>query len=208
MSLRPADERRDVEVLAREAVGARDYTRAATLVIEHYGGDIMAFLAARLRSRSDGEEVFAVFAEKLWLGLPGFEWRCSLKSWAYRLARNAANDFAGAAHNREGRRLGLSQHEALAELVDHTRSSTALYRQTGAKDRVRELREALPPDDQMLLILRLDKRMDWRELAVAMGHETAALDTAQLDREAARLRKRFERVKERLRELATAAGLI
>jgi len=34
------------------------------------------------------------------------------------------------------------------------------------------------------------------------------LAESTLDREAARLRKRFERVKERLRELAEAEGLI
>jgi RNA polymerase sigma-70 factor (ECF subfamily) len=70
------------------------------------------------------------------------------------------------------------------------------------------LRQTLPPDDQMLLILRVDGGMDFRELAVAMAANDAVSDDAELDREAARLRKRFERVKERLRELARDAGLI
>jgi RNA polymerase sigma-70 factor (ECF subfamily) len=60
----------------------------------------------------------------------------------------------------------------------------------------------------MLLILRVDRGMDWRDLAAAMGDENAPLEGADLDREAARLRKRFERIKDRLRELAREAGLL
>ena len=41
---------------------------------------------------SDADEVFGMFSEKLCAGLPGFEWRCRVKGWAYMLARNAAND--------------------------------------------------------------------------------------------------------------------
>lgn len=206
MSSDSEDDGRD-ESECREAFEVGDYVRSATLAIERYGREIMAFLLARLRRRSDAEEVFAIFAEKLWVGLPSFEWRCSLKSWCYRVARNAANDFVSAAHNRIERHVGLSQHEALAQLVDRTRSSTTLYRQTGAREQIRKLREALAPDDQMLLLLRIDKRMDFREIAAAMGSDPS-LDGPVLDRDAARLRKRFERVKEQLRELARTAGLI
>jgi RNA polymerase sigma-70 factor (ECF subfamily) len=200
------DDERD-ERECRQAFDAEDYVRAATLAIERYGREIMAFLLARLRRRSDAEEVFAMFAEKLWIGLASFEWRCSLKTWCYRIARNAANDFATAAYNRTGRHVALSQHEALAQLVDRTRSSTTLYRQTGAREQIRKLRESLSPDDQMLLLLRVDKRMDFRDIAIAMGHGET-LEPVEVERDAARLRKRFERVKERLREMAKEAGLI
>jgi RNA polymerase sigma-70 factor (ECF subfamily) len=198
----------DLETRIRSACTAADYVAAATLVIEGYGGEIMAFLLARLRSRSDADEVFAAIAEKLWTGLPAFEWRCSLRSWLYRLARNAAIDFATAAQNRPERHVALSQHASPSWLADRVRSTTATYQQTAAKDQVRELRERLAADDQMLLILRVDRGMDWRELAAAMADEDALLEGADLDREAARLRKRFERIKERLRELAREAGLL
>jgi len=204
-----ADTNEELETQARAACERADHAAAATLAVEGYGGEIMAFLLARLRSRSDAEEVFATFAERLWIGLPQFEWRCSLRSWAYRIARNAAIDFVGTLHNRADRRLPLSQNEGLAELVDRVRSTTAIYRRTAAKDRMRELRETLAPDDQMLLILRVDRGMDFRELAAALGDgASSTLEAEQLEREAARLRKRFERVKEQLRALAQADGLL
>src|SRR4051812_147528 len=89
-----------LEARMRAECAGGNHTAAASLLIANYGGEILAFLSARLRSPSDGEEVFATFAEKLWIGLPNFEWRCSSKAWAYCLARNAANDFAVAAQNR------------------------------------------------------------------------------------------------------------
>ena len=73
---------------------------------------------------------------------------------------------------------------------------------------MRALREQLEPDDQMLLVLRVDRGMEFRDIAVALAEADAPLDAETLEREAARLRKRFERVKERLRELARSEGLI
>ncbi|HEX7479322.1 MAG TPA: sigma-70 family RNA polymerase sigma factor [Polyangiales bacterium] len=198
----------ELDAQIRHACESADYALAATCFIEHHGGEILAFLGSRLRSRSSADEVFAVFAEKLWVGLPSFEWRASVRSWAYRLARNAANDYLAAAQHKPGRHVALTDNPALSCLVDRVRTTTAVYRQTPVKDRMRELRETLPADDQMLLILRVDQGMDFRELAVAMAQGDAVLSDVEVDREAARLRKRFERVKERLRDLARQAGLI
>ncbi len=198
----------ELDARVRAACQGDDYGTAATLVIERYGGEIMAFLLSSLRRRSDAEEVFAIVAEKLWIGLPDFEWRCAVLSWVYRLARNAANDYVTAAGNRPERNLAVSQHASLSALVDRVRSQTAPYQQTATKDRVRELRDQLSPEDQMLLILRVDRAMDWRDLVIALGDGPTPLEGAALEREAARMRKRFERVKDRLRELAIVAGLL
>jgi hypothetical protein len=66
--------------------------------------------------------------------------------------------------------------------------------------------------DQMLLILRVDRQMEWRDLALVISTSdaspTATLDNAALDREAGRSRKRFERVKAELKDLAKKAGLL
>jgi RNA polymerase sigma-70 factor (ECF subfamily) len=192
------------------ACEGREFDRAASLTITRYGGELLAFITARLRNNADGEDVFAAFAEKLWLGLPQFEWRCSLRSWCYRLARNAANDFLSLAQHRRERQITPSALARLSQLVDHVRTNTRAYLKTAVKDRMQELRETLPADDQMLLILRVDRNMAWRDLAVALGEggESAPPSDTDLDKEAARLRKRFERVKDQLRELARADGLL
>lgn len=196
----------DREQAMQAACQAADYGRAATLALEAYAGEILALLISRLRSESSGHEVFAMFAEKLWVGLPAFEWRCSMRAYCYRIARNAANDYTSAAANRPERNLALSQVPWLGPLVDRARTATQRYRRSEVKDRVRQLRDKLPADDQMLLILRVDRAMDWRELAIAMGGERGSQQA--VEREAARLRKRFERIKTRLRELAREDGLL
>ncbi|HEY4059502.1 MAG TPA: hypothetical protein VGM39_22945, partial [Kofleriaceae bacterium] len=71
------------------------------------------------------------------------------------------------------------------------------------RNRVRELRETLPEEDQLLLVLRVERELEWRDLSRVMNPEQE-LDEEMLTRESARLRKRFQAVKDRLRELVQA----
>jgi len=67
------------------------------------------------------------------------------------------------------------------------------------KRRLEMLREALDEDDRTLLVLRVDRRMAWRDIARVMSDVPIEDQLEDLDKLAATLRKRFERVKERLR---------
>jgi RNA polymerase sigma-70 factor (ECF subfamily) len=201
------DERAAQEQQIQEVWTAGRFDDAATAVIESYGNEILGFLIARLRSPSDGEEAFSMFAEDLWTGLPKFSWRCSLRTWAYALARNAATRYASAPQRRAARNLTLSQPGRLSELVERVRSATQIYQRTAVKDRFRALREQLDPDDQMLLILRVDRGMAWRDLALAMAGDVE-LDDVAIERESVRLRKSFERVKAELKHMAEKEGLL
>jgi RNA polymerase sigma-70 factor (ECF subfamily) len=191
----------------RRAFDAGDLEQAATRALEAYGSEILSFLVARLRSMSEGQEAFSIFAEDLWRGLPAFGWRCSIRTWAYALARNAANRHVAVAQRRPERNLALSQAANLSQAVERVRSATQIHQRTDVKDRVRALREQLEPDDQMLLLLRVDRDLSWRETAIAMCSESE-LDEVEIEREAAKLRKRFERVKADLRRMAEEAGLL
>jgi RNA polymerase sigma-70 factor (ECF subfamily) len=179
---------------------------AATIALETYGGEILSFLHARWRSPTDAHEVFSTFAEDLWLGLPRFAWRCSMRTWLYTLARNAAARYAGAPQRHASRNLTLSRPSRLSELVERVRSATHDYQKTVVKDRFRALREQLPDDDQMLLVLRVDRGMSWRELAITMAGDVD-LDDETVERESVRLRKAFERLKGELKRMAQREGL-
>lgn len=201
------DQPTEREQSIHEAWTAGNFEVAATAVIESYGDEILSFLIARLRAPSDGREAFSMFAEDLWTGLPKFAWRCSMRTWAYTLARNAANRYASAPQRHAARNLTLTRSGRLDELVERVRSATHVYQQTAVKDRFRALREQLDPDDQMLLVLRVDRDMAWRDLAITMAGD-ADLDDAAIERESVRLRKSFERVKIELKRMAKAAGLL
>lgn len=61
----------------------------------------------------------------------------------------------------------------------------------------------------MLLIVRVDRGLEWPEVARVMIEEGVVDDDpAELRRVSARLRKQFQRVKERLRALAERDGLL
>ena len=199
-------DRQEIEAQVKAACDAGNYERAATLTLEGYGTELLSFLIARLRNHDDGQEAFSMFVEDLWTGLPGFEFRASVRTWAYTLARNAANRFATGPARRRERNLTFTQNAELSHLAERIRSSTGKHRQTEVRDRVRALREQLDPEDQTLLILRIDRGMAFRDLASVMSG--GVLEGDALRREAARLRKRFERVKSELKALAKAEGLL
>lgn len=183
------------------------YKDGAALVVESYGPEILGFLVAWMGNRELAREAFAVFSEDLCVGLPRFGWRCTARGWAYTLARNAGRRQAKAAHRDGARRTGMPTRTG-AELAARVSTQTRRYLRTDFKDGFRRLRARLPIEDDELLILRIDRQLPWRDLAVVLGDPEGRLSPAQLEREAARLRKHFQVVKERLREMARAEGLI
>lgn len=197
----------DAEKSIRDPFNAGNLEAAATATLDLYGDEIFSFLMVRLRAVGDAQEAYSMFAEDLWVGLPKFAWRSSMRTWAYMVARNAATRYASAPQRRAARNLALSAPGRVSQMVDRMRSATQVHQQTVVKDRVRALRERLDPEDQMLLVLRVDRSLAWRDLAIAMTGD-ADLDDAALDREAARLRKAFERVKAELKQMAKEEGLL
>ena len=203
-----AEDRAEIEARIKQAWEAQDYERAATEVLESYGGEILGFLASRLRSQSDAAEVFSMFTEDLWVGMPGFQWKCSMRGFCYTIARNAANRYKVAPANRGDRNVGLTKASNLSRIVEQVRTRTVAYMRTEVKSKMRQLREQLPEDDQTLLILRVDRNLPWRELAMVMTDGGESLPDDELDKISARMRKRFQLAKERRKELARAEGLI
>lgn len=193
-----AEGRAEVERLVQADCRDDRLAEAATRTLRAYGPEVLGFLVAVLRDERDAGEVYARACADLWSGLPRFRWESSMRTWLYTLARNAAHAHRRDPHRR--RRVALDDHPEVQDIPARDRTATAPYLQSESKLRVRRLRESLSPDDQMLLILRIDRDMSWNDIARVMG------DGDDLVRAAAALRKRFERVKERLRTLADVAS--
>ncbi len=184
------------------ALKAGDYQRGGTLALDLYGPELFGYLAAIL-DETAAEEVFAQLSEDLWRGLPGFAFRSSVRTWLYVLAKNALHRFRRSPWNHKNRRTGSDQLDAW---VAKARSRTAPWQRTDVKDRFRALREALDDDDQSLLVLRVDRALAWRDVARVFAGDDATDDV--VERETVRLRKRFQVLKDQLREQAIADGLI
>ena len=193
----------DVETELTSLLRAGTYDRAATLAIATYGPEVCGFLLHLLGEDQAGHEVFAQASEDLWRGLPSFRADCSVRTWMYTVARHAAARYRRTPWNRGGR-CGDS---TLDDVVADARSRTAPWLRTDTKDRWRELRASLEPDDRTLLVLRIDRDLPWTEVARVMLDDDAPAPGA-LDRESARLRKRLQLLKTELRARARAAGLL
>jgi RNA polymerase sigma-70 factor (ECF subfamily) len=186
----------------------KDFTGAATRVLRGYGPEILGFLHAIHPSETDANDAFAELSEIVWRKLPSFGWESTLRTWAYAIARNVSRTLrrdAGRRRRREAREGGDSALESVAGAV---RTETLAYLRTQTKTRLQALRDELPEEDRMILVLRVDRRLEWNELARILAGEDQPLDAGGVAREAARLRKRFQLVKERLREAAKREGLI
>ena len=157
-------DRATLEKNLQTLAGARDFDGAATLAIRAYGPEIFGFLMSMHRGQQDASDIFATFSEDLWRGLPEFAWHCTFRTWAYTIARNASHRHLKSRRRRAEGQVPLSVSGA-AGLAHEVRTATVSYLQTGHKDRFAALRESLPPEDQMLLVLRVDRGLAWEELA-------------------------------------------
>jgi RNA polymerase sigma-70 factor (ECF subfamily) len=217
-------QRADLERTIRRHCDAKDHDAAVSAALRGYGPEVFELLLAIHRDEADAAEVYAVFAEGLWHGVRRFEWRSSFRTWAYLIARRTSMRHRRAARVRATRFSPLPEGSKLNDLVQQTRSETISRLRTQRRANLVELRASLPAEDQLLLMLRVDRQLSWNDLARVLRHGEAELDEAamarfldgeesELDhealvREAARLRQRFQSIKSKLHEMGRKAGLI
>ena len=185
-----------------------DTSAAVALVIRGYGPEILGFLHAIRKNQQDAEDVFSIVCERVLRGMPAFAWECSARTWLYTIARNASSSFHRDARVRAQRERPLPDGSDLSRLAQEVRSETSPYQRTEVKNKFVELRDSLAPEERALLILRLDKRLEWKDIARIMLDEKDPVDDLRLRRESQRLRKQFQGLKERLVEVGRSAGLI
>ncbi len=193
----------EVEAVVRARWEQGAFDKAVEAALEGYGSEVFGFLVTRARDEDAAGDMFSQACEDLWRTMESFQWRCSMRTWMYKLARSAASRYERSPANRAGRKLRLSQ---VSEVADRIRSRTMDHLRTEVKDEFTRLREELTVDDQTLLTLRVDRGLDWNEVARVFADEE--LDDEELTRASARLRQRFKKVKDKLRERAIATGLI
>lgn len=187
-----------VEPAIAAHLASGDHAAAATEALRGLGPQILGFLAANLRDDDDAYDVFGQFSEELWKSISTFRGDSSFKTWAYKLVLHSLGRYRRDSYRKRGIPMADS---AASALVAEVRSVTPRYQQTAIKDRFTQLREQLEPDEQTLLFLRVDQQLPWADVASVMAAQGEPVD-------AAALRKRFERTKERLKQLVADAGLL
>jgi RNA polymerase sigma-70 factor, ECF subfamily len=193
----------DEQVKALCAVG--DLAGAATLILTQLGPAVLGVIHGRFRDEQQSAEVFSRFAEALWLALPSFAFRTSVRVWVFTLARNAGHRYLDRELRRERRAVPLSalpQEVLGAARMTETRTLPHLRSESHA--RLDALRAALPEEDRTLLALRLGENMEYADIARVLLGEHAE-DQAAVVREAARLRKRMQLLKRQFKAALASA---
>ena len=176
---------------------------ALRLTFAAYGAEIYGFLVGELHEAERAQEVFALFAEDLWRVMPRLELRSTMRAYCYAVARHALYRYLDSVVRKERRAVPLS-HADWNALVARVRTETSEYLRSEARDRVAALRSALSEDERTLLMLRIDRGLSFREITEVLG-ETAGDGDPKVQE--ARLRKRFQLLKDKLRKMALAAGI-
>jgi len=180
----------DPEARIRDLLAAADSRGAATEAMRAFAPKVLGYLRSVLRDEADAGDAFSVFAEHLWRGIGTFRGESSFRTWAFKVAYNAAMNVRNEAWRRLGRPLETGEASRLAEEI-RTRTASRIERQRTALD---EVRATLTPEEQTLLTLRLDQQLSWEEIADVLSTDGVKVEPAAL-------RKRFQRLKDRLAEL-------
>lgn len=188
---------------ALSLLAAGDTRGATSWVLQAYGNEVCGYVLSLVRDSDDAADAFAAAAEQLFRNIARFRRESTLRTFFYSIARNAA--FA------DKRRAARARGEPIADFAElleaAVRTATLQFKKSEVKDALAELRDSLAPEDRELLVLRVDRNLSWQDVALVLLADTEREPEA-LKREAARARKHFERVKERLRALAGEAGLL
>ncbi len=180
----------------RAAWSAGDFDGAMTRAFERYADELYGFLRGLGRDAVQADEAFSATCERIWRGLPRFRWESTFRVWAYRIARN---EFLRTTREvtRARRAVPLSEVPSVQRIVAQVRSTTPLHQRDDVRDKFAAVRAQLPPDDLALLGMRIEHRMPWDQIASVLADG----DVPPTTKDVAALRKRFERLKIKLRGL-------
>ncbi len=184
------------------ALESCDHVAATRAAVAAYGPGVLRFLGARLRSDTESDDAFSLWLERLHFGWPRYRGESSPRTFAYGIAKNVASEVSRASRRHAQRNIPLSQAKGLDSFTARPRSSTAPFCRTGPKARFRGLFARLDAEEQAMLALRKD--MKWEQVAQLMisAKSGGNIDEQTLKRESARLRKRYQAAKNKLRKWA------
>ena len=182
---------RILAILDSQGAGA-----AAEVVLRERGPAILRYLRSLLRDPDDADDAFSMFAQQVWKAVGGIRDPEAIDPWLFRVAFREAVRVRDDAWRRRKRRLPTSEAHRVADEV--RRSFISVERRLSALEK---LRASLTLEEQHLLVLRIDHRLPFEEIAGTLGGHAGAVD-------AAALRKRFQRIKARLARLAKTEGLL
>lgn len=194
----PMDPRERIFTAAMDESRHQD---AVAALVEGYGDEVLRFLHGFLRDAEAADEVFAQLCLRLCEEIDRFRGECSGRTWFYYKARYMALDWRRSRARRREQPMHTEDWSRVSKLANQIRSRTRPYLRTEVKDRFSALRRQLNEEEQTLLVLYKYQRMNSQQVAEAMSTPDDPW-TPQ------KVRKRWQRLKTHIAELATQHGLL
>lgn len=191
---RRMSEAKAIEARVESYCSEQQYDDATAALLRGFGAEILGVLVAMARDDAQAADAYSLFCERAWRGIPKFRFECSCRTWAYTIAKRTLFDLL------RRQRVAPDQpwsHSALPDIVQQAASSTAPHVRTTYKRELHAVRATLSPEDQLLLVLRIDKALPWNDVARVLAEQDAP-SVDEIQRVGVAIRKRFSRAKKRL----------
>lgn len=183
----------DLEGTVKALLAHGNVAEAVTLVIRECGDGVRGDLRGMLKDEDDVKDAFSEWSQRVLRGLPGFEFRCSLRTWCARLAVNVSLNFREDAWHRKVRRFESGEASGLAQSTHGSSNRRRIL--------LRELRKELDLRERTLLYLRADLELPWNQIAEVLTRQGDPVDAGTVS-------KRFERLKAKIARLARRRHLV
>lgn len=158
----------EAERLAIEAAQS-DPNRFADLYEDNFDR-VYAYIARRVRSREEAEDLTSEVFHKALSTIAQFEWRgVPFAAWLYRIAANSIID--------RGKRAAKEQ--ALPVFTDVAVSVSAIEHEFDVRARLYNLVARLPTDQGRVVVARFAEEKSIREIALEMGRSEGAVKQLQ-----------------------------
>lgn len=151
------------------AAAQADPRRFAALYDSHFER-VYAYVARRVGSRAEAEDITSEVFHHALANLPRFEWRgAPFAAWLYRIAANAIADRWQRAGRERGNPAAIDSAAADDPQLAEVEQRALLFR----------LVESLPEDQQRVLRMRFTEEKSIREIAAALGRTEGAVKQLQ-----------------------------
>lgn len=167
------------DLVVRALLARGERSAALEAVLAAYGAEVFGMIVGVVDKRRIGEQVYADVLARAVQSIGELDSSQPVRLWLYNIAHRALS-----AHRKRNVGDATTRTEELRPVVA-------------------AVRRGLNQEDRELLILHVDRALDWSQLArVELGGDAS---TAAIDSEAAALATRFERLIDRMRDLTVRA---
>jgi DNA-directed RNA polymerase specialized sigma24 family protein len=173
-----------------------DFAAAARQALQTHGPELFGFLIGVLDDVNLARTLYGDVGQRAASEIEAFRWRCTLRLWLYGLGRRELRD-------RRLRRRGVP---AARPRPGSDPAVTLSRRRTELTGAIAAIRHALTEEEREILILHVDRRLDWDDLAVtSLGEDASRADVSS---EAKFLRERMNAILERVERVAVQHRIV